>query len=179
MRLFSAQNKSSSLWFARRPQEFGSLTRFCHSTSRQSTKTNECRSVASPISVNNNTKKLNPFGVQKRSTRSVSFKQHAWAPLQLQSLKRITARRRVPRLFVYAPGYRVRCARLWMTSSCEMMLAETLFPPLQSRQQGLRTPKVFIPESKPRGDFHQLDARLRLIRLLRLQSHWWIEVLLW
>lgn len=32
---------------------------------------------------------------------------------------------------------------------------------LQSRQQGLRTPKVFI-QSKPRGDFHQLDERLRL-----------------
>lgn len=32
---------------------------------------------------------------------------------------------------------------------------------LQSRQQGLRTPKVFI-QSKPRGVFHQLDERLRL-----------------
>ena len=32
---------------------------------------------------------------------------------------------------------------------------------LQSRQQGLRTPKVFI-QPKPRGDFHQLDKRLRL-----------------
>lgn len=76
--------------------------------------------------------------------------------------KRVTARRRVQRVFVCAPRDRVRCARLWMASSCEMLLAETLSLPLQSRHQGLRTPKVFIPESKPRGDFHQLDARLRL-----------------
>lgn len=64
-------------------------------------------------------------------------------------------------------GYRVRCARLLDGPApcvlAKMLHTETLFLPLQSRQQGLRTPKVFIQEWKPRGDFHQLDARLRLL----------------
>lgn len=81
------------------------------------------------------------------------------------------SRHRGPASFVCAlPGCRVLRAAL--ANSCEMLLLRTLLfsflspPPflsssLQSRQQGLRTPKVFI-QSKPRGDFHQLDERLRL-----------------
>lgn len=96
--------------------------------------------------------------------------------------KRVTARRQVQRVFVCAPRDRVRCARLWMASSCEMLLTEILSLPLQSRQQGLRTPKVFfIPESKPRGDFHQLDARLRLsgYYVSRLMDRGFIMVTRW
>lgn len=90
---------------------------------------------------------------------------------------RINNSRRVPRLFFFLflcvvvacmrLGYRVRCARLLDGPApcvlAKMLHTETLFLPLQSRQQGLRTPKVFIQEWKPRGDFHQLDARLRLL----------------
>lgn len=90
--------------------------------------------------------------------------------------QRRTTRQRGPASFVCAlPGCRVWCALLWMANSCEMLLLlqQTLLffsfffyllllsSSLQSRQQGLRTPKVFI-QPKPRGDFHQLDKRLRL-----------------
>lgn len=41
---------------------------------------------------------------------------------------------------------------------------------LQSRRQGLRTPKVFI-QSKPRGDFHQLGERLSSHDVSRPLTH--------
>lgn len=89
--------------------------------------------------------------------------------------QRRATRQRGPASFVCAlPGCRAWCALLWMANSCEMLLLlfhQTLLffffylllfsSSLQSRQQGLHTPKVFI-QPKPRGDFHQLDKRLRL-----------------
>lgn len=82
-----------------------------------------------------------------------------------------------------APGSRVFCVRpRWVScvARCSGQLlrdaaaaadpALLLSPPpppvlsssLQSRRQGLRTPKVFI-QSTPRGHFHQLHGRLRLL----------------
>ena len=120
-----------------------------------------------------------PSGVQTRSLRSLPFKQHAQkllssscSPAQNKQLSASPASFFFFFLLLLVVacmrlGYRVRCARLLDGPApcvlAKMLHTETLFLPLQSRQQGLRTPKVFIQEWKPRGDFHQLDARLRLL----------------
>lgn len=164
MRLFSARHKSSSRRFARRRQEFGSLTRFCHATSTKSMKTNEGNVPRWYVSITMKEikhprcpKAFSPLSLIQATRRSLTAT--AVVP------KRVTARRWVQRVFECAPRDRVRCARLWMASSCEMLL-----PPFAITTTGAPHTQSFYTGVQTTWGFPPTGRKIKIIRLLRLQT---------
>lgn len=98
-------------------------------------------------------------------------KEHTQSPpLQLQS--RREEQLGVSRVFcVYAPGYRVRCARLWMVRSVrpyKMLLTETLVSLCNHDNRGSATQSFYTGVETTWG-FPPTGQGI--IRILRFQSH--------
>ncbi len=150
-----------------RTQEFWLLACFCHtmfSSNAWSTKTNEDKYAASPISLNEN-----PFGAQRRS---VHF------PIQT-TCRKSTSTAAVPNN--NDRRSRVFCVCAWvpcpvcaavdgqLRASCKMLLTETLFSLCNHDNRGSAHPK-FLYRSRNHVGI-STNWTQGIIRLLRFQSH--------